>query len=93
MSKGIVVVNIPESCENCLFSASHDTPIQDHVFCTILRRGVIPKKQNKKPAWCPIHSLPERKVLTGDVRNPRKAVEELVRAGYNACLYDIEMGG
>ena len=59
MAKGIIVVDMPEICENCLFSRTHADPLQDCLYCTVLTRGVIRKNQIKRPNWCPIKPMPE----------------------------------
>lgn len=59
MAKGIIVVDMPEICENCLFSRAHAAPFQDCLYCTVLTRGVIRKNQIKRPNWCPIKPMPE----------------------------------
>lgn len=59
MAKGIIVVDMPEICENCLFSRTHAAPLQDCLYCTVLTRGVIRKNQIKRPNWCPIKPMPE----------------------------------
>ena len=86
MSKGIIIVDIPESCENCLFHRTHAAPIQDHVFCTILTRGVIPKA--KKPDWCPIKPMPEKQ----DNDNLYDEYYDGFDAGWNACIDEILKG-
>lgn len=59
MAKGIIVVDMPEICENCLFSRAHAAPLQDCLYCTVLTRGVIRESQIKRPNWCPIKPMPE----------------------------------
>ena len=36
IDKGFVVVDMPESCRNCMFSAEHEIPLNGHYFCRIL---------------------------------------------------------
>lgn len=55
MAKGIIVLDMPESCENCVFSGTHASPLNDHYFCRISTMGVIPK--GTKPDWCPIKNM------------------------------------
>lgn len=88
MSKGIIIVDIPECCENCLFHRTHAAPIQDHVFCTILTRGIIPKNQNKKPDWCPLNPIPEKQ--SND--NIYDEYYDGFDAGWNACIDEILKG-
>ena len=88
MAKGIIIVDIPDSCDSCLFSRTHVVPIQDHVFCTILTRGVIPKSQNKKPDWCPLNPIPEKQINN----NLYDEYYEGFDAGRNACIDRILKG-
>ena len=88
MAKGVIVVDIPDSCESCLFSRTHAAPIQDHVFCTILTRGIIPINQNKKLDWCPIKPIPQK-------QNNDNLYDEYYdgfNAGWNACIDEILKG-
>lgn len=57
MKKGFVLVDIPETCRNCLFSRHHAAPLQDCVYCIVSTQGVIREHQIKRPNWCPIKPL------------------------------------
>ena len=46
-----------------------------------------------KPDWCPIRTIPEKKTLTGDVSSTEKVGDELVRAGWNACIDELLKDG
>ena len=54
--------------------------------------GVLHCVLKSKPDWCPIRPVLEKKPLTGDVSNSEKAGNELVRAGWNACIDEILKG-
>lgn len=58
--KGIIVVDIPEKCENCHRRSFN---IHDKLFCT--ENGGIIKDVCKKPDWCPIKPIPQRKDYEG----------------------------
>ena len=88
MAKGIIVVDIPETCENCLFSRAHAAPLQDCLYCTVLTMGVIRKSQIKRPNWCPIRPMPEK-------QNNYSLYDEYYNgfnAGRNACIDKILKG-
>lgn len=88
MTKGIVVVDIPETFGNC---ACFQYDGQYDRYCGVNGEDLMNIDWNsEKPDWCPINPMPERKALTGDVSNTTKMGEELVRAGFNACLDEIE---
>ena len=84
MSKGIIVLDVPETCENCLFSRTHAAPLQDCMYCTVLTMGVMRKSQIKRPNWCPINLLPER------VHHENYCDGGRYDKGWNECLDEIE---
>ena len=55
MSKGIIVVDIPEKCEDCVFSNP------DGDYCLFHGAVSYPEYGSKKPDDCPIRPLPDRK--------------------------------
>lgn len=91
MAKGIIVVDMPESCNQCQFyyPARNMHTGKYMGGCKLVACMVI-RDKNGKPDWCPINPIPERQVLTKDVSNTTKIGEELVRVGFNACLDEIE---
>lgn len=93
MSKGIILVDMPERCNECKFwFAKATVPIEYR--CMAEQKNITEKHLNKnKPDWCPIKPMPERKALTGDLSNVTKMGEELVKVGWNECLEKIEDGG
>lgn len=94
MSKGIIVVDMPEYCDYC--PTGRIFGINSGVECL-----VAPEEQCvsgyglrvKRPDWCPIRPIPEKKPLTGDVSNTEKMGDELVRAGWNACIDELLKDG
>lgn len=91
MVKGIVVVNIPESCENCVFSGTRAEPLSDHYFCRILTMGTTPK--GIKPDWCPIKEIPVR---LEELKFPHSMSDYQRKGfskGFNACLNEILKDG
>ena len=88
MAKGIIVVDMPESCENCVFSGTHAVPLNDHYFCRILTMGII--LNCKKPDWCPVKQMPER---LEELKCPHSMSDYQRKGfsrGWNACLDEIE---
>lgn len=80
MSKGIVLVDIPDKCDGCEMCGT----LIGKVICVAMIKRI--HDINARPEWCPIKPLPEKKLLTGDVNNTEKMGHELVRAGWNACI-------
>lgn len=59
MSKGIIIVDIPENCDQCL--VRHP----GLAYCQIARKSTShsstgkPPNEKKRPGWCPIKPMPE----------------------------------
>lgn len=92
--KGIVVVDIPERCLNCLFfseiyegTEACCTLADDEEYEDICRR--IEDYYQGRPKWCPIKPLPEKKELKGNVSNAKGISEESIRIGWNKCIDKI----
>ncbi len=84
MSKGIIVVDIPENCLNCdLRSASG--------YCLLGHKDILVLAVNcNKPKDCPVKQLPERK--TPSKLTPGPTVEHYYTPydkGWNDCLDTI----
>ena len=60
MSKGIIVVDMPERCNQCKFwFAKATAPIEYR--CMGEQKNITEKHLNEnKPDWCPIKPLPEK---------------------------------
>ena len=93
MAKGIIVLDIPKSCDLCDF--------YDDDYCGYPRIGEdISDYIASRPEWCPIGPLPERKKqphlneILEKVHGERSILEELIGSvqaeAYNSCLDDIE---
>ena len=64
------------------------------MVCQVTQRDVMEYLvKGSKPDWCPIRTIPEKKLLTGVVSSAKAVGDELVRAGWNACLDEIEGNG
>ena len=83
MAKGIIVLDdIPVICAECNFATI--TPSKECLRCEAKNRIIY----NAKPDWCPIKSIPERKMCSKSICI---ATEEYnLRKGWNACLDEIE---
>lgn len=82
MSKGIIVLDVPERCGDCIFSNP------DGDYCPFHGEIAYPEYETKKPDWCPIQPFPERKpsavfattpMLEGNYFEPHDE-------GWNACI-------
>lgn len=87
MSKAVLVMDMPESCENCVckYPSYKDDALYD---CSIIGKTVPINggRYGKKPDWCPLRELPEEKesdpVMDHDI-DFGSAI------GWNACLEAI----
>ena len=83
MAKGIIVLDdIPVICAECNFaSLKHN---RENIWCDVKQRMCY----SAQPDWCPIKSIPERKMCSKSICI---ATEEYnLRKGWNACLDEIE---
>ena len=80
MSKSILVIDTPSSCEKCNF--------QQFAICHAVRKSICgtPTDLKSKPDWCPLRELPEKKEIRLD-----HALHEYER-GYNACIDELLKG-
>lgn len=73
MSKAILIVDMPERCDECCFCRGLNTcKIQkylnrDRVFTTFtVDKQII---DGSKPRWCPLREIPENKGQNGEIRS------------------------
>ena len=87
MSKEVLIIDMQSSCEECIlrnegacFPVSKQTSICG-VYYTM--------KEGRRPDWCPLKPMPEKKVLSGDITNIQKMGKELLDIGYNAFIDEL----
>lgn len=87
MSKVVLIMDMPEDCEDCPYA--EDVSNTCGVFEMLGKSYTyeIPI-EGKKPDWCPLRKLPERKS-----EEFGQTIINAARAeGWNACLDTIEGG-
>ena len=83
MAKAILVMDMPESCFGCNFCHINSDDGEARCQAFEVSRAVDPETF-KKPIWCPLRELPEKKKLTyTDLCADNKV------SGWNACLDKI----
>ena len=92
MSKAILVIDAPKGCGYC--------PCLDYLyfgaFCGVTNSKIeydFDTGEYKRPDWCPLLPLPERKDtshLTGATLD--HVVERQYKQGFNDCLYLLNGG-
>lgn len=96
MAKGIIVVDMPKSCERCRFS--HNRIGINH-YCYInestgnndaFSHPISTGQYYSKPDWCPIKKIPER---LEELKQPH-SINDYQRKGFskgfNTCIDEIE---
>ena len=76
MSKAILVMDIPKSCYQC--------PCFSITKCRAYKCGTTVEDDRKKPDWCPLRELPDKKEISHFCETSTDW-----QKGYNTCLDDI----
>lgn len=76
MSKAILVIDMPESCDKCPFLFRHE----EERCCWVESRNSF----TTKPSWCPLKPAPEKQ----DVWYDDDEGSAWIR-GYNNCVREI----
>lgn len=80
MSKGIILVDVPECCDKC------DLMCYDQYkdkFCFMV--GFDEPIEDDKPDWCPIKPAPEKI----QHKSRQGLLQEQVALGWNLCIDEI----
>ena len=86
MSKAVLVMDMPSSCDECPLFGSH----YSDMTCKANGRSInYPYPKDERQDFCPLRNLPEKKVLSGDVADIQKMGKELIDIGYNACIDEL----
>lgn len=83
MSKSVLVIDTPESCSECI--------LREMSHCMVTQEMLGGTHR------CPLSPLPPRKVLPsyvqrGDTKSMTHLIEDIIGAGYNKCLDDLQKG-
>lgn len=86
MAKGIIVVDMPETCRHIRGEKEKGCPFGGMV-CQVTQRDVMEHLvKGSKPYWCPVRPIPERV----DEHDTHYDSDYYRAEGYNACLDEIE---
>lgn len=96
MSKGYILVNVPERCSMCRYMYRTN---EDYCFCKAEGRGFdyqvnefMQSKPKGKPDWCPIRELPEKKEPTQFPISPFLPWQYTdYDKGWNDCIKQMEV--
>ena len=88
MSKAVLVMDMPERCADCPLRSSKKT---SYVCCYLTLKNISSTDYyDKKPDWCPLRELPEKKETWVTLScYPNGRWTEDMKAGYNTCLDEI----
>lgn len=99
MSKGYILVDVPERCMDCRFCSE---VLEGIASCCELEDDLEDDESLKeidvdytqmKPDWCPIRELSAKKEVMGIPRNP--SIGDFERAayqrGWNGCIKQMEV--
>ena len=81
MSKGIIVVDMPEKCCNCAMGFHNEC--SDRFECFLEPTKELNDPDHVKPNWCPIKPIPEKAHHTNHCDNGR------YDKGWNECIDEI----
>lgn len=91
VSKAVLVLDMPESCDVCPFSIMYETP-DGLVECeNPLSKEYgfdVSDYEGARPKDCPLRELPEKK----KTKNTRTTTAFATFAGWNACIDEITGG-
>lgn len=79
--KAILLVDMPKSCGDCDYMA-------DDGYCWIADTECNISWKYKRPAWCPIKPLPEKKDIKS-ILQYRGLAEQYRKEGWNECIDEI----
>lgn len=84
MSKGIIVIDIPETCDKCKMGFDNECSGMFECFLSPTRE--LDNSEKQKPDWCPIQSVPDK--LSGD-SEPYDEYDTGYCTGWDSCLEKI----
>lgn len=85
MSKSILVIDTPESCDVCNFADM----VNGKMYCGIPGCGELVEDYIIcRPDWCPLKAIPEKKTVCGKYPQPDGIVQSF-KVGWNACIDEI----
>lgn len=91
MSKGIIVVDMPENCRNVKAKNGEGGCQYGGIICMLTGKDVMKHNWNgEKPEWCPIKEIPVR---LEELKFPYSINDYQMKGfsrGWNACLDNIE---
>lgn len=89
--KGIIVVDIPRTCENCILSEKTWYGNAMLITCPFMPYQVERDNKQNEEKFCPIKPIPEKKQVCG--RYPQSdGITPSYKIGWNKCIDEILKG-
>lgn len=93
MSKSILVIDTPESCDKCRFCCFGNYGAKR---CSAKDQSIFLEDKKKKPDWCPLRGMPEKKTKVKYQGNGCFGINEAMKnsfnIGFNSCIDEILKG-
>lgn len=86
MSKSILVIDTPESCDICSFADM----VNGKMYCGVPGCGELAENYIVcRPGWCPLRNLPKKKDLEDIAKHCGYSWQYANSEGFNACIDEI----
>ena len=87
MSKAVLIMDMPSSCEECILrNEGACFPVsKENSICGVY----YTMKEGRKPDWCPLRELPKKIGIEEAIRMPRNGCVSDVINSYNACIDEL----
>lgn len=84
MAKAVLVMNMPERCADCPLRNSEKT---SYLCCYLTLKNISSADYyDKKPDWCPLRELPEKKEELPVEKYEFGGLGKAFTSGWNTCL-------
>lgn len=96
MSKGYILVDVPERCMDCRFCSevlegiASCCELEDDLGDDESLREIDVDYTQMKPDWCPIRELPKKMEVCGRYPQPGEPIPSY-RIGWNKCIEQMEV--
>jgi len=86
MSKSILVIDTPDSCDKCRLCCMGNYGSKR---CSTKDQSIFLKKGQKKPDWCPLKDAPEKKEVRNFCLDERDFIQQGYQQGWNTCIEEM----
>lgn len=90
MSESILLLETPANCNECPLSL--DTETHNANLCRAFEKHTVNMDSSKKPDWCPLMAIPEKKEVRNFNISSRDFEQRGYQLGWNNCINEISRG-